>query len=63
MPDLRFCVKRNGKMYCWDFEQRKAVEVAVRDVPLTPEVMGIIGDIVALAAGAAAAAVPNEKGV
>jgi hypothetical protein len=63
VPDLRCCVKHNGKTYCWDFEQRKVVEVVVRDVPLTPEVMGIIGDIVALVTGAADSGVPGGKGV
>jgi hypothetical protein len=53
MPDFKRCVKRGGKTYCWDFERRKLVEVVVRDVPLTPEIMGIIGDIVASIAGAA----------
>jgi hypothetical protein len=63
MPDLGYCVKRNGKTYCWDFEKRKVVEVVGRDVPLTPEIMGIVGDIVALAAGAVSNTVPDEKGV
>jgi hypothetical protein len=48
MPDWKYCVERDGKTYCRDTEKRKVVEVEVvmRDVPLTPETMGIIGDVV-----------------
>jgi hypothetical protein len=60
MSDLRYCVKHNGKTYCWDFEKRKVVEVVLRDVPLTPEVMCVIDEIICLAVGAAANPVPAE---
>jgi hypothetical protein len=63
MPNLGCCIKRDGKTYCWDFEQRKVVEIVVRDVPLTPEIMDVVGDIVALAAGVLSNTVPNGKGV
>jgi hypothetical protein len=51
MPDLRYYVRRDGKMYCWDFEKRRLVEVVLRDVPLAPNIMPVIDEIVALAAG------------
>jgi hypothetical protein len=52
MPELKYCVKRDGTTYCWDFERRTLIEVdvVIRDVPLTPESMRVIGDIVALIA-------------
>lgn len=50
MSDLRYCVKRDGKTYCWDTERNRLVEVVLRDVPITPEVTDIIGDIVSLVA-------------
>jgi hypothetical protein len=59
MPDLGRCIKRDGKLYCWDFEQRKIVEIVLRDVPLTPETMDIIGDIINLAASTADNTVPD----
>ena len=50
MPDLRYCIKRKGKVYCWDMEKRAVVEVAARDVPLTEETMEIIADIMSVMA-------------
>jgi hypothetical protein len=48
MPDLRYCVKRKGKVYCWDSEKRAVVEVVVRDVPLTAETMEVVADIMSV---------------
>jgi hypothetical protein len=53
VPDLKHCIQRDGKTYCWDFERRRLAEVVIRDVPLTPEAMGIVGDIVSLIAAGA----------
>jgi hypothetical protein len=47
MPDLRYCVKQNGKIYCFDVERRKLVEVIIQDVPVSPEVADIFGGIIA----------------
>jgi hypothetical protein len=51
MPNLRCCVKHNGKTYCWDVERKCLVEVVVRDVQLTPEVTNVIGEIFSLMSG------------
>jgi len=32
MPDLTKCVRYDGKIYCWDIQSEKIVEVKITDV-------------------------------
>jgi hypothetical protein len=45
MPELKYCVKRDGKTYCWDRVSRRIVEIDVKPVPLANCPEDVLADI------------------
>ena len=34
MHDLKYCIRHNGKVYCWDDANERIVQVVINDVEL-----------------------------